>query len=379
MIAVSASQSIKDSIRQLNRRNLFEISEIDAHTPAELAEELETGNYQYAVFDLLYFNGDIDLGLNLIRRLVETRPELTLIVISESLEEDSLFVSDVLKAGVPKEHVITSRQAGLRQQLLEIFLADDILKSPPQPEENASSERPIEPDQFSDSPQTERAIPSPTAAPEIVKQRRISVAVAGAGAGIGCTTQAMQLLLYCKAHGHHPALIEMHSAHSLQEYLNTDNDHSSAIYDEAHFVVFGTDVFIGGKSVAKAKEKHDLLIFDYGDYNAIPDVTAYHDKDIRIIVCGLKPWQSQPLFDVFAAEDNGIHYIFSSVHPSDQDTVRRMMLDAAKNTHFAIWAPDYFNYCGGDKIYAPLLRSISTVDAPRPESKKSAFSFFRRK
>ena len=130
MIAVIASQSIRESVRQLNRRNLFEVQDIDGHAPAELAAELEAGNYQYAIFDLLYFSGDVDLGLLLIRRIVETRPELTLIVVSDSLDEDSLFVEDVIKAGVPKEHIITNRQAGLRQQLLEIFLSDDILKSP---------------------------------------------------------------------------------------------------------------------------------------------------------------------------------------------------------------------------------------------------------
>ena len=54
MIAVSASQSIKESIQQLNRRNLFEIQEVDARSPVELAVELEAGNYQYAIFDLLF-------------------------------------------------------------------------------------------------------------------------------------------------------------------------------------------------------------------------------------------------------------------------------------------------------------------------------------
>ena len=53
--------------------------------------ELEAGNYQYAIFDLLYFSGDVDLGLLLIRRIVETRPELTLIVVSDSLDRRLSF------------------------------------------------------------------------------------------------------------------------------------------------------------------------------------------------------------------------------------------------------------------------------------------------
>jgi len=391
LIAVIASQSIRESVRQLNRRNLFEVQDIDGHAPAELAAELEAGNYQYAIFDLLYFSGDVDLGLLLIRRIVETRPELTLIVVSDSLDEDSLFVEDVIKAGVPKEHIITNRQAGLRQQLLEIFLSDDILKSPAmdtaQPVANNSkgqdvsnseevhSEGPLSEGVPQEHPkQLERRAVAPSS------RRCISVAVAGAGSGIGCTTQAMQLLLYCRAHGHHPALIEVHSAHSLQDYLGGGKAPNSDIIDETHFIIYGTDVYIGGKSAAKAREEHDILIFDYGNYSSIPDVTAYHDKDIRIIVCGMKPWQTVPLYDVFAAEDNGIHYIFNSVHPSDQDTVRHMMEELAANTHFAIWAPDYFNYCGGDKIYAPLLRTIHTHDVPpRVSASKSKFSFFRRK
>lgn len=286
MIAVIASQSIRESVRQLNRRNLFEVQDIDGHAPAELAAELEAGNYQYAIFDLLYFSGDVDLGLLLIRRIVETRPELTLIVVSDSLDEDSLFVEDVIKAGVPKEHIITNRQAGLRQQLLEIFLSDDILKSPAmdtaQPVANNSkgqdvsnseevhSEGPLSEGVPQEHPkQLERRAVAPSS------RRCISVAVAGAGSGIGCTTQAMQLLLYCRAHGHHPALIEVHSAHSLQDYLGGGKAPNSDIIDETHFIIYGTDVYIGGKSAAKAREEHDILIFDYGNYSSIPDVTAY--------------------------------------------------------------------------------------------------------
>lgn len=381
MIAVVASQSIRESVRQLNRRNLFEVQDIDGHSPAELAAELEAGNYQYAVFDLLYFSGDVDLGLNFIYRILETRPELTLIVVSDSLHEDSLFVEDVVKAGVPKAHIITNRQAGLRQQLLEIFLADDILKTPAMDDTAQPAAHGKGPDTpIQEEPRQERPKPVELQTAASASRRCISVAVAGAGTGIGCTTQAMQLLLYCKAHGHRPALIEVHSTHSLQDYLGNGKIAGSDIIDEIHFVIYGTDVYIGGKSAAKAREKHDILIFDYGDYSAIPDVTAYHDKDIRIIVCGMKPWQTIPLYDVFAAEDNGIHYIFNSVHPSDQDTVRRMMEELAANTHFAIWAPDYFNYCGGDKVYAPLLRTIHTHDVPlRVSAPKSKFSFFRRK
>ena len=247
MIAVIASQSIRESVRQLNRRNLFEVQDIDGHAPAELAAELEAGNYQYAIFDLLYFSGDVDLGLLLIRRIVETRPELTLIVVSDSLDEDSLFVEDVIKAGVPKEHIITNRQAGLRQQLLEIFLSDDILKSPAmdtaQPVANNSkgqdvsnseevhSEGPLSEGVPQEHPkQLERRAVAPSS------RRCISVAVAGAGSGIGCTTQAMQLLLYCRAHGHHPALIEVHSAHSLQDYLGGGKAPNSDIIDETHFI-----------------------------------------------------------------------------------------------------------------------------------------------
>lgn len=204
MIAVIASQSIRESVRQLNRRNLFEVQDIDGHAPAELAAELEAGNYQYAIFDLLYFSGDVDLGLLLIRRIVETRPELTLIVVSDSLDEDSLFVEDVIKAGVLKEHIITNRQAGLRQQLLEIFLSDDILKSPAmdtaQPVANNSkgqdvsnseevhSEGPLSEGVPQEHPkQLERRAVAPSS------RRCISVAVAGAGSGIGCTTQAIAM------------------------------------------------------------------------------------------------------------------------------------------------------------------------------------------
>lgn len=73
MIAVIASQSIRESVRQLNRRNLFEVQDIDGHAPAELAAELEAGNYQYAIFDLLYFSGDVDLGAQLYISVYEKR------------------------------------------------------------------------------------------------------------------------------------------------------------------------------------------------------------------------------------------------------------------------------------------------------------------
>ena len=121
----------------------------------------------------------------------------------------------------------------------------------------------------------------------------------------------------------------------------------------------------------QARMEYDYLICDYGDYAQIIDTVSFWEKDIRVLVAGVKPWESDQLSRVFEDDDGSLHYIFSFVPKADEPDVRNQMGESAPNTYFAPYAPDYFSYCGNDEFYAKLI----ACKKAEPQQKKKGFTF----
>lgn len=55
-------------------------------------------------------------------------------------------------------------------------------------------------------------------------------------------------------------------------------DENYEIVDEIHIRVCGSDIYLGSQSVTKARAQHSYLVYDYGNYEGIPDVSTYLGK-----------------------------------------------------------------------------------------------------
>lgn len=421
MIAAFVTDATEQALRQLNRRGIYECIYLQAKTVDAAHKLVEGGeSYSHIIIDLNYFyGGDVDAALDLAERLLQTTAS-ALVTVVPDMDFSKVIMQDIKKVGVQARNIISSSASQFKKQFLELLLRDGVVKDPADMtdacafyEPNVSY--PLE--LLSDAAQSEQltltasaqiftedpspmslcsteSVPpdlSPVANPpfetdlpsEAVSTppspNTLTIAVAGAGVGIGCTTQAMQLLLYLKSQGVDAALIEMQARHSLKEYLEVFE--TQEIIDETHFCLQDVDIYLGGKCVSKARARHEYLIFDYGNYSEIADITAFLEKDIRIVVAGTKPWQTPLLYDVFDSDDGSIQYLFSSVPLADQSQVKALMLESAAHTFFSDYAPDFFRFCGNELLYAALLGE--TPITPRKEKtkrqRKGLFSKYRSK
>ena len=148
-------------------------------------------------------------------------------------------------------------------------------------------------------------------------------------------------------------------------------DKSEAL-DDAHFTLMGNHFYNDAKGLITARSQFDYVVCDYGVYNDIPDITSFFEKDVKIVCCGAKPWESPWLEPAFGDDDGTLRYIFSFVQKSDEAMVRDQMGDEAKNTYFAPYAPDFFRYCGADEIYERII-DPKTNRPKHPQTKGKRF------
>lgn len=205
--------------------------------------------------------------------------------------------------------------------------------------------------------------------------RAVTIAVAGGGPRIGATTQAMQLLHYLTAQNFRCAYVDVQQADQMRQYLT--------VYDKCEqlgpheYTIQGCHFLDTGKLLMQARMEYDYLICDYGDYAEIADTVSFWEKDIKVLVAGIKPWESDLLSRVFDDDDGSLHYIFSFVARADETDVRNQMGDSAANTQFAPYAPDFFSYCGDDEFYAQIVSCQKTE--PQQKKKRFTFHLFRRR
>lgn len=284
MIAAFVRKNLQATIERLNRREIFSCEFYQARNMDAAKKSVEDGgSFSHIIFDIAYFDGDIDAGLELLSRFSATTTAI-MIVVNDDVNFGLAVKQEALKRGVKPSNIISGTGAAFGKALLEILIRDHVVI------DDATSV-PEDIPTVSETTLVASEFPGPVTALPASAKDNVSIAVAGAGAGVGCTTQAMQILLYLRSQSVDAALVEMVSRHSLSEYDGIMEDENYEIVDEIHIRVCGSDIYLGSQSVTKARAQHSYLVYDYGNYEGIPDVSTYLEKDIRVVVGSTKPWE----------------------------------------------------------------------------------------
>lgn len=352
MIAAIAQHEVVKTLEELNHRNIFEIEVYAPTSVNTVQKELESkGNYTHILLELRAFRNNVDAGLDLLERLKHTQTHSTMIAFVEGLWAESADYQDICDMGI--NDIITTSGAGLKKQFIDILLRDKVLSSSGASltaESWLADENITPPSQVARTDAKAAMIPKPP--PKNIAKSTV-VACAGIGSRIGTTTQAMQLALFLHGMGVSVAVVQMNPAtSSLEEYIEVLGVTES---DDTKFVVNGLTIFRGSNAISLAKSSFNYVVCDYGDYLALPDKTVFLDKDIKVIVAGIKPWESRELKEIFMVDDGSIYYIFSFVPTMDYKLVKEQMLESAGKTFFSPYAPDYWQYSGADDLYSSIV------------------------
>lgn len=186
-----------------------------------------------------------------------------------------------------------------------------------------------------------------------ISQRRkcITVAVAGAGNRIGTTTQTIQFALFLHARSFRVGIIDM-----------TDNQHLMTELAE-DMAFYGIHVYSSSQA-ADAKAQNEYVVYDVGEY-ADSKKLIFHDQDIKIIVCGYKPWEADILSHIFSANDKSLNYVFSFVADKDHQIILSEMSDAAPRTFFSPYLPSMIE-AASEEPYNTILSAPTPTATSRP-------------
>lgn len=414
MIGVIASADTHAKISELNVGKTLDIQFLSGST-RQIVQTIESEQiFTHIVVDLEGLaEGTIDDAIDALERLKRTAPRAVIIVIDSQHTSEELSVQNIRDVGV--QHILHSSGTQLKMELGRLFHAEKLYadqqeeeptplpqQQEPEPEpvqqaepEPPSNAIPFEPvvseppprkrieqtiKPASQTPRAEARSRIERQSPRSNLQTALTIGVAGAGRRIGTTTQAMQLALYLQSHGEEVAVMQMNSIYdevmrynsNLDQYITQFPAEAVELIDSEHFRINDIDIYRSGKSIAAAKRDFRYLVCDYGDYSALHDTSAFLEKDVKVIVGGVKPWEVELMNAAANADDGSFYYIFSFVLPLDRKVVRERMAESGDKTFFATDAPDFFSYCGNDEIYSNIV-TIKRKPNEKPERERSGF------
>ncbi len=303
------------------------------------------------LIDLDGFGVSADEVVTLVSRLLTTT-QLHIMVLADGFVSGSRLVRDLEALGLAEQDIFL--QAGTRLKMGISELLNGTWPKPTVPSSALPRPDPVA-ETASEPPTDEAAVipPSPTQpiippsqvdvvsakAQQIRKPprpitRAVTVAVAGAGSRIGTTTQAMQLLQYLRMAGYKCALVDMQSAGQLEQYLDVYAGQAEVL-NPHEFVIQGCHLLTTGKVLMQARAEYDYVVCDYGPYSDIAETVSFWEKDIKILVAGIKPWGKRLLPQVFEDDDGSLNYIFSFVAQADEADVLQQMDSSSASTYFA--------------------------------------------
>lgn len=386
ILGIVAKRAIYEQIATLNFRGNYDIRHIDTKSLSAAQKKLEGEQVCTDILiDLDGFGVSADEVVALVGRLLTTT-QLHIMVLADGFVPGSRLVRDLealglaeqdifLQAGTHLKMGVSKLLNGTRPKPAALPRADAAEKTPSEPpmeqpvKEQVAAAWPVLPpsqiDVVSGKAKQIRKPPRPAT-------RAVTVAVAGAGPRIGTTTQAMQLLHYLRALSYKAVVVDMQSSGQLEQYLDVYAGQAEVL-NPHEFVIQGCRLLTTGKVLMQARAEYDYVICDYGPYDEIAETVSFWEKDIKILVAGVKPWESAFLPQVFEDDDGSLNYVFSFVAQADEADVLQQMDSSAASTYFAPYAPDYFTYCGADEFYARLLN----CENEKPAQKKASFLFKR--
>lgn len=207
------------------------------------------------------------------------------------------------------------------------------------------------------------------------------IGVAGCCHRIGTTTQAIQICKYLQLKQHKPCYINLSSGNDITIWRQILNDVENTKEDDHlnRLRYANIDMYASPDFIADIKAMdYDYLVYDFGDiHDENFNMIQFMEKDIRIIVSGIKPAEMCAMQDVYnAVAGKTAFYIFSFISDADKKDVLDMQTILADRTQFAPWAPDPFVYTNKS---TPVYDNIIAATSGQGTNKKGILNKIRRR
>jgi hypothetical protein len=226
-----------------------------------------------------------------------------------------------------------------------------------------------------------REIPAERQIVQRLKQR-VTVGVCGAGARVGATTQAFHIIKYLIKKGARACYADFSDSGNVLAHHKIYGGIRNA--QSGYLSYGGMELFYKPNLPLIVSMGYEFIVMDFGVFQPSILQQGYITSDVRIAVSGVKPLEMGGLVNLFNAVDvlDGIHFIFSFAPEAEHAYILEQMDALAGNTHFAPYAPSYFEP-GDTAIYDKILGEyLQAPQEPPPQAvqfrKKPVFGFLRR-
>ena len=198
-----------------------------------------------------------------------------------------------------------------------------------------------------------------------------SIAVAGCCHRIGTTTQAIQICKYLLLKGKNPCYIALcdEKAAEWRPILGLEVTRDDEAYSRTR--IADVDMYDDPNMIAKIKSLgYDYLVYDFGSIRD-PNFSTmqFLEKDIRIIVAGVKPAEITAMKKVYDSMlSDSTYYIFSFISDDTKDSVLELQGKQAEKTEFAVYTPDPFVFT--NKSISIYQNIINAEGKPKKEKRR---------
>lgn len=380
ILAVLSGEETFAEIQSLNFRGDYDIRHISCKTLTTARKTLEAPQpFTHVLIDIGLFRENIDHVLDFIQRLLVTT-QYTLCILASECTPGSRLLEDLISIGIQPDNIVLSTGTTLKVFVHGLLqrTGEQIPVPVPEPESIQEEKGQLDEGMPPEEPSSSIAVPLPSQidyatakkmvhkTPLIPPAKAITISIAGAVGRIGATTQALQMALWLKAHDANVLVVDLTTSAHFEALGDMYNAAAPAISTDT-ITINGIPILLNGKLLFQVRNAYDYIICDYGVYAAIPERIGFWEKDIKVLVAGIKPWESAALDTAFSDDTGELRYIFSFVPEQDKAAVLEQMGDSAAQTFFAEYSPDYFSYSGNDDLYAALFST------PKEATKRMGF------
>lgn len=204
----------------------------------------------------------------------------------------------------------------------------------------------------------------------------LSVAIAGCCHRIGTTTQAIQLCKYLQLKNRKACYVNL-TGSSIMPWKGSAAEMTKDDELLSRIRINNVDLYDDPKKIPQIKDHgYDYIVYDFGDvHEKVFSSVQFLEKDIRIVVGGIKPDETRGMREVYdSLISDSTYYIFSFVSDEKKKETLEAQGPLADKTSFAIYVPDPFEFITKAQNTYQNIIEITKLDLKEDKKK----GFFRR-
>ncbi|MDR2089113.1 MAG: hypothetical protein LBP73_07130 [Clostridiales Family XIII bacterium] len=235
--------------------------------------------------------------------------------------------------------------------------------------------------------QTKAAVPRPPPTRERIVANRdfkkhkqfLTVAVCGTQPHIGATHHALLTAKFLNDAGFKACFLE---ANERRDIVSLARVRAVNANERKHLLQFeGTDMYFDFKLPEIVTAGYDFLIFDFGRFGEL-EPSSFLTKDIKLVVGGVKAWETDAYAAVFEATEGrrDVRFILNHAPFKEMDGIRALM--GGYKTHFSEYAPHPFASGVNLEMFKDVFGDFLTIEnvaASEPDRKDKKGFFGKRR